>query len=118
MPELKPLPCPACGSDAKSLIKYVRDRLNDGPNVVFGKPTVRELVEALETRTLTWSNEPPKVAGDYYVRRRTDESTPWGKAFVISFSEGYLKELTASPFWQYAGPIAPPGEDASNAYCK
>ena len=35
-------------SDTKVLIKYVRDRLNDGPNITFGKPTVYDLVEALE----------------------------------------------------------------------
>ena len=36
-------------SDTKTLIKYVRDRLNDGPNITFGKPTVCDLVEALES---------------------------------------------------------------------
>lgn len=35
-------------SNTKILIKYVRDRLNDGPNITFGKPTVLDLVEALE----------------------------------------------------------------------
>ena len=35
-------------SDTKALIKYVRDRLNDGPNITFGKPTVCDLVEAIE----------------------------------------------------------------------
>ena len=35
-------------SDTKTLIKYVRDRLNDGPNITFGKPTVRDLVDTLE----------------------------------------------------------------------
>lgn len=35
-------------SDTKALIKYVHDRLNDGPNITFGKPTVYDLVEALE----------------------------------------------------------------------
>ena len=35
-------------SDTKTLLKYVRDRLNDGPNIAFGKPTVRDLVDALE----------------------------------------------------------------------
>ena len=35
-------------SDTKALIKYVRDRLDDGPNITFGKPTVYDLVEALE----------------------------------------------------------------------
>ena len=36
-------------SDTKSLLKYVRDLLNYGPNITFGKPTVRDLVEALES---------------------------------------------------------------------
>ena len=36
-------------SDTKALIKYVRDRLHDGPNITFGKPTVYDLVEALES---------------------------------------------------------------------
>ena len=35
-------------SDTKALIKYVRDRIEDGPNITFGKPTVCDLVEALE----------------------------------------------------------------------
>ena len=35
-------------SDTKSILKYVRDRLNDGPNITFGKPTVKDLVDALE----------------------------------------------------------------------
>ena len=35
-------------SDTKALIKYVSDRLNDGPNITFGKPTVCDLVDALE----------------------------------------------------------------------
>lgn len=40
-------------SDTKALIKYVRDRLNDGPNITFGKPTVCDLVEALEQAEVT-----------------------------------------------------------------
>ena len=36
-------------SDTKALIKYVSDKLNDGPNITFGKPTVCDLVEALES---------------------------------------------------------------------
>ena len=36
-------------SDTKALLKYVRDRLNDGPNITFGKPTVCDLVEALDS---------------------------------------------------------------------
>ena len=35
-------------SDTKALIKYVSDRLNDGPNITFGKPTVLDLLKALE----------------------------------------------------------------------
>ncbi len=36
-------------SDTKALIKYVSDRLNDEPNITFGKPTVCDLVEALKS---------------------------------------------------------------------
>ena len=36
-------------SDTKALIKYVRDRLNDGPNITFGKLTVCDLVEDLDS---------------------------------------------------------------------
>ncbi len=36
-------------SDTKALIKYMRDKLNDGPNITFSKPTVCDLVEALES---------------------------------------------------------------------
>ena len=36
-------------SDTKALIKYMRDKLNDGPNITFDKPTVCDLVEALKS---------------------------------------------------------------------
>ena len=36
-------------SNTKALIKYVSDRMNEGPNITFGKPTVLDLVEALES---------------------------------------------------------------------
>ena len=61
-------------------------------------------------RALAWKNEPPKVAGDCYVRTRPDESEPWDKPFVVNFSESYLKELYATPLIQYAGPIPLPLE--------
>lgn len=35
-------------SDTKVLIKYVSDRMNEGPNITFGKPTVLDLLKALE----------------------------------------------------------------------
>ena len=35
-------------SDTKTLIKYVRDCIKDGPNIAFDNPTVCDLVEALE----------------------------------------------------------------------
>ena len=35
-------------SDTKALIKYMRDKLNDGPNITFGKPTVLDLLKAIE----------------------------------------------------------------------
>ena len=50
-------------SDTKTLIKYVRDRLNDGPNITFGKPTVLDLVETLEASEGRAENAEKELAG-------------------------------------------------------
>lgn len=72
MQELKPLPCPACGSTDV----YVRGRCNaqvtcrncgmEGPE--FCGPN--EIVAAWNAlpRALPWTDEPPTVAGWYWVR--------------------------------------------------
>ena len=56
-------------------------------------------------RALRWTNEPPKVAGPYYVRPRENIDKPWSKPRIVS-----IKTLTIaqSEYWQFAGPIAPP----------
>ena len=50
-------------SDTKALIKYVRDRLNDGPNITFGKPTVRDMVDALEQAEARAERAEKELAG-------------------------------------------------------
>ena len=50
-------------SDTKALIKYARDRLNDGPNITFGKPTVCDLVEALEQAEARAEKAEKELAG-------------------------------------------------------
>lgn len=113
MPEVI-LPCPACGSTNV----YVRGRSNaqvtcrdcgmEGPEFC-GPNQVISAWNALP-RALTWTHEPPNVAGDCYVRTRPDESEQWDKPFVVFFSDGYLKDLKPTPLMQFAGPIAPPVE--------
>ena len=64
-------------SDTKALIKYVRDRLNDGPNITFGKPTVLDLVEALESAEANAKDNSEALtaaymSGKYDVRKEAD----------------------------------------------
>ena len=54
---------------------------------------------------LTWTHEPPKVAGDYYVRQREDTDKPWSKPRIISIK---TTVISRSEYWQYAGPIPAP----------
>ena len=72
------------------------------------KAKALDLWANIKTRALHWTHEPPKVAGDCYVRTRPDESEQWNKPFVVFFSDGYLKDLKPTPLMQFAGPIAPP----------
>lgn len=117
MPEvILPCPNPKCGS------KFVMtDTSPSGADIVkcctcFMHGPYSDTEESAITawnnlpRALTWTHEPPKVAGDCYVRTRPDESEQWNKPFVVFFSDGYLKDLKPTPLMQFAGPIAPPVE--------
>lgn len=137
MPELKPLPCPHCGITSEMLVlepcgtdeysvqcrccgmcgpvgcpgEY--DRHNGD---AVGKAEVEARENAIEAwnalpRALPWTDDPPTVAGDCYVRTRPDAKEPWDKPFVVFFSEGYLKELKSSQLMQFAGPIPAPVEE-------
>ena len=69
---------------------------------------------------LTWTTEPPKVPGWYWWR--------WAKYqgwMCLAVRDGLIVEHPRKVLrhaqdigGQWAGPIAPPGEDAKNAYCK
>ena len=50
-------------SNTKALIKYVSDRMNEGPNITFGKPTVLDLVEALESAEARAEKAEKELAG-------------------------------------------------------
>ena len=112
MPEVI-LPCPASMNDAELL--KLKHRFDD----VCQSSTTSELFELCRAgshlvdtlrsipRALTWTHEPPRVAGPYYVRQREDIDKPWSKPRIVS-----IKTLTIAPseYWQFAGPIAPPME--------
>lgn len=99
MQELKPLPCPLCGSK--------EPKVNRGCGVVTCCEISVEDVAAWNKlpRALRWTHEPPKVAGWYYVRQREDIDKPWSKPRIVS-----IKTLTIAPseYRQFAGPIPAP----------
>ena len=119
MPEvILPCPNPKCGSDVK--ISGGDEWHNQHSFFIecqcgvcrVGDTVRAECIDRWNAlpRSLRWAHEPPKVAGDCYIRTRPDESEPWDKPFVVNFSESYLKELYATPLIQYAGPIPLPLE--------
>ena len=72
-------------SDTKALIKYVNDRLNEGPNITFGKPTVFDLVEALEQA----ESRAEKAESDKAVLEEDLEATEKN----LKESSGFIEEL-------------------------
>ena len=120
MPEVI-LPCTHCRTDrylsvqSFKALKFMLFRVICNGCGVSGPAgdTRKSAIEAHNAlpRALRWTNEPPKVAGDCYVRMRSDESGQWKKPFVEHFSEGYLNELKATPLMQFAGPIPAPVEE-------
>ena len=111
MQELKPLPCPLCGSK--------EPKVNRGCGVVTCCEISVEDVAAWNKlpRALTWTNEPPKVAG-WYWRKETVAD----RAHVFHFTgnwEDYGEHWESDRVCQlplnlngnlWAGPIAPPIE--------
>ena len=124
MPEVI-LPCPACGSDdvakAHSSLEFWEfcvKCLITGP-VGFSESAAIASWNRLP-RTPTWTTEPPKVPGWYWWR--------WAKYqgwMCLAVRDGLIVEHPRKVLrhaqdigGQWAGPIAPPGEVAKNAYCK
>ena len=115
MPELKPLPCPACGSLAKTddghdgqrLVYWVKccECEMCGPMSRADAPAAINLWNSL-TRALTWGEEPPKVAGWYFFRQ-PGESFDLIRHYHQKLIDGGFDDSKGN---QWAGPIAPPRE--------
>ena len=118
MPEVI-LPCPACGAVENESDKFgLSYRL--GAQIVCHKcgmygQVAEDFNEAVGKwnalpRALSWTHEPPKVAGWYYIRDRTDESCAWNYPTIQRFSDGHIKTFKTTPLMQFAGPIPAPVE--------
>ena len=95
MQELKPLPCPLCGSK--------EPKVNRGCGVVTCCEISVEDVAAWNKlpRALRWMHEPPKVAGWYW------HHMPPAFGTVIEFFD---PEISKAGCGEWAGPIAQPTE--------
>ena len=101
MQELKPLPCPLCGSK--------EPKVNRGCGVVTCCEISVEDVAAWNKlpRALRWTHEPPKVAGIYLIRSIFDGEQQ-GDVGVITVKTPF--DYDKSHFMQFAGPIPLPLE--------
>ena len=109
MQELKPLPCPLCGSK--------EPKVNRGCGVVTCCEISVEDVAAWNKlpRALTWTHEPPKVAGWYWYQldghaaepRKIDSSFD-GEEYLGVRDGWYVNRITKKPHVKWAGPIPAP----------
>ena len=115
MPEVI-LPCPACGGTDLGCWEFVvcKDCEMRGPRDADESAAIAAW-NAIP-RTLTWTTEPPKVAG-WYFQRTAGEDQTINVAYVYSGLAGlYCKcgcRNTPLKCWigfEWAGPIAPPVE--------
>ncbi len=119
MPEVI-LPCPASMNDAELLkLKHSFDDVcqsSTTPELFELCRAGSHLVDAIRAmpRALTWTHEPPKVAGWYPWRARKGQNMTMIQIHVFNdvcgFWDGngvYIIDLTRG---EWAGPIAPPVE--------
>lgn len=101
MQELKPLPCPLCGSK--------EPKVNRGCGVVTCCEISVEDVAAWNKlpRALTWTHEPPKVAGWYWVRQQGENFDLIQHYNQADIDAGFDNERRLK---QWAGPIPLPLE--------
>ena len=71
------------------------------------KAKALDLWANIKPRALTWTHEPPKVAGVYLIRSMFDGEQQ-GDVGVITVKTPF--DYDKSHFMQFAGPIAPPVE--------
>lgn len=117
MPELKP--CPAC-NNVESIIhmSFIAGKTiwfvecDDDNCVHHGEACFTEAAAIAawnSPRALTWTTEPPKVAGWYL--RRHNIAGRWSEADVMNFTRLSVKNsIIRSAMIQWAGPIPTPLE--------
>ena len=125
MPELKPLPCPACGStDCDCLVCTINAdesqtiHFHMACNKCFTSGPIADDAESAKKlwdsilRALTWTHEPPKVAGKYWWRpsgkkigRIRDMFVRNGEVGFLDHNDRFIKD-TGDGEW--AGPIPAP----------
>lgn len=118
MPELKPLPCPAwacqgelveCKQDGESFFIECKECGMRGP--VEPDPYHAQQSWDWIPRALTWTTEPPKVAGWYWVRIRDARYLPK----IVEITAKDIEQMSAEKALlkgnrEWAGPITPPRE--------
>ena len=124
MPEVI-LPCPHCRTDrylsvqSFKALKFMLFRVICNGCGVSGPAgdTRKSAIEAHNTipRSLTWTNEPPKVAGKYWWRpfskkigRIRDIFVRNGEVGFLDRNNRFIKDIDDG---EWAGPIAPPIEE-------
>ena len=111
MPELKPLPCPACGgTNAEPMLDEDGDYFILCRSCGMRGPATQDTHSAIIDwdslpRAMRWTHEPPKVAGWYWCRQQEDDDRPWVLPRIVKITN---TKLTRSDYWQYAGPIPAP----------
>lgn len=107
MQELKPLPCPLCGSK--------EPKVNRGCGVVTCCEISVEDVAAWNKlpRALRWTHEPPKVAGKVYLAKGMNlivflVATVEDNGTLYAQLPDSTDKCPLSDFVEWAGPIAPP----------
>ena len=125
MPEVI-LPCPACGStDCECLVCTINADesqtihfhmacnkcFTSGP-IADDAESAKKLWDSLP-RALTWTHEPPKVAGKYWWRTSKGQNVNtiqvWSRSGVLGYCFD-TEFITALDRGEWAGPIAQPIE--------
>ena len=115
MPELKPCPTIKCAGTGtlcrhpdRHYVKIICDVCGAGTGYIITPAAAIAAWNSLP-RALTWTTEPPKVAGWYL--RRHNIAGRWSEADVMNFTRLSVKNsIIRSAMIQWAGPIPTPLE--------